>query len=70
MISFVVPAHNEERFLGPTLQAIRRAASASAEPYEVLVVNDASTDATARIAVESRQCEELKPTATPRSFVE
>lgn len=52
MISFVVPAHNEEHFLRPTLQAIQRAASASAEPYEILVVNDASVDATARIAVE------------------
>jgi glycosyltransferase involved in cell wall biosynthesis len=52
MLSFVVPAHNEERFLRPTLRAIRHAASSTEEPYEVLVVDDASTDATARIAAE------------------
>ena len=52
MISFVVPAHNEERLLGGTLQAIHAAAQASGEPYEIVVADDASTDSTAQVARE------------------
>lgn len=51
MLSFIVPAHNEERELPATLLAIQRAAQAAAHPYEIIVVDDASTDATAKIAV-------------------
>jgi glycosyltransferase involved in cell wall biosynthesis len=50
MISFIVPAHNEELWLGKCLGSIRTAMTALAEPYEVIVVDDASTDATPRIA--------------------
>src|SRR5579871_550588 len=50
MISFIVPAHNEQAYLGPTLQAIHAAARAADGPYEVVVVDDASTDATADVA--------------------
>ena len=50
MISFVVPAHNEERLLGATLDAIHGAAHAIGQPYEIVVANDASTDSTADIA--------------------
>ena len=50
MISFVVPAHNEERLLEGTLRAIHFAARAVAESYEVIVVDDASTDGTAAVA--------------------
>lgn len=50
MISFVVPAHDEALLLGRTLAAIRAAADAVGEPYDVTVVDDASTDATAAIA--------------------
>lgn len=49
-ISFVVPAHNEEHELAGTLTAIRQAAEASRGSFEVIVVNDASTDSTAAIA--------------------
>ncbi|MEO8439936.1 MAG: putative molybdenum carrier protein [Spartobacteria bacterium] len=49
-LSFVVPAHNEEHELAETLVAIRRAAEASQQSFEVIVVDDASTDATAAIA--------------------
>ena len=52
MISFIVPAHNEEACLGRTLEAIHESASATGQPYEVIVVNDASTDATSEIARE------------------
>jgi glycosyltransferase involved in cell wall biosynthesis len=50
MISFIIPAYNEELELSSTLAAIRAAASGAAQPCEVIVVDDASTDATAEIA--------------------
>jgi glycosyltransferase involved in cell wall biosynthesis len=51
MISFIVPAHNEELLIGATLASIHAAAHETEVDYEVLVVDDASTDATASIAV-------------------
>jgi glycosyltransferase involved in cell wall biosynthesis len=53
MISFVIPAYNEELLLGDTLRAIHAAAKAVGEPYEVVVADDASTDCTAAIAKEN-----------------
>lgn len=50
MISFVVPAHNEERWIGACLNSVRAVMVAVGGAYEVVVVDDASTDATARIA--------------------
>jgi glycosyltransferase involved in cell wall biosynthesis len=50
MISFIVPAHNEQSCLGRTLQAIDESARIGGRPYEIIVVDDASTDATAEIA--------------------
>ena len=50
MISFIVPAHNEEQHIGGTLRAIRAAAQAAGESYEVIVVDDASSDRTAELA--------------------
>ena len=50
MISFIVPAHNEEAWIGKCLGSIRTTMEKLAEPYEVIVVDDASTDATPRIA--------------------
>ena len=50
MISFIVPAHNEARLLGATLAALREAAAGAGQACETVVVDDASTDATARIA--------------------
>lgn len=54
MISFVVPAYNEERLIGATLDAIHAAAREIGQPYELIVANDASTDSTAAIAREHR----------------
>src|SRR5438477_7362414 len=50
MITFIVPAYNEEHELSKTPAAIRTAASGAAQPYEIIVVDDASTDATPEIA--------------------
>jgi glycosyltransferase involved in cell wall biosynthesis len=50
MISFVIPAYNEEFELPATLRAIQEAAAGAAQPCELIVVDDASTDATADLA--------------------
>ena len=50
MLSFVVPAYNEEKYLAPTLASIHAAARAVGEPYEVVVANDNSNDNTAQVA--------------------
>jgi glycosyltransferase involved in cell wall biosynthesis len=50
MISVIIPAYNEELELSSTLAAIRAAASGAAQPCEIIVVDDASTDATPEIA--------------------
>jgi glycosyltransferase involved in cell wall biosynthesis len=50
LISFVIPAWNEEFLLGPTLEALNAARRRLAEPSEVIVANDSSTDRTAEIA--------------------
>jgi glycosyltransferase involved in cell wall biosynthesis len=50
MISFIVPAYNEEHELWDTLAAIHTAASNTTQSYEIIVVDDASTDATPEIA--------------------
>ena len=51
MISFVIPAHNEEACLPGTLDALFAAVEQVGRPYEVIVVNDSSTDRTGEIAV-------------------
>jgi glycosyltransferase involved in cell wall biosynthesis len=50
MISFIVPAYNEEKLLGGTLRALQSAAKALHEAYELIVVDDASEDHTAAVA--------------------
>jgi glycosyltransferase involved in cell wall biosynthesis len=50
MISIIVPAYNEEHELPAALRSIRVAADATGQPYEIIVVDDDSNDATAAIA--------------------
>jgi glycosyltransferase involved in cell wall biosynthesis len=52
MISFVIPAYNEEKYLPATLRALFASAEAVGEPFEVIVADDASTDRTAEVARE------------------
>lgn len=51
MISFIVPAYNEEALIGRTIEALNQAAlSISNERFEIIVADDASSDRTAAIA--------------------
>jgi glycosyltransferase involved in cell wall biosynthesis len=50
-VSFVIPAHNEEALIGKTLAAVNASASrVISGRFEVIVVDDSSTDRTAEIA--------------------
>jgi glycosyltransferase involved in cell wall biosynthesis len=46
-ISFVIPAYNEERYVGDCLDAILKEKHANSYDVEIIVVNNASTDGTA-----------------------
>src|SRR5262245_53133665 len=48
--SFSVPAHDEARLIGATLQCLHDAARSLRLAYEIVVVDDASSDDTAAIA--------------------
>ncbi len=50
LISFIVPAYDEESVLGATLDALHAAGKALNEPYELVVADDASTDGTTAVA--------------------
>jgi glycosyltransferase involved in cell wall biosynthesis len=52
MISFIVPAHNEEAWVGRCVAAIHSAMEPLGEPHEVIVVDDSSTDATSAVAAQ------------------
>jgi dolichol-phosphate mannosyltransferase len=48
-VSVVIPAHNEVEVIAPTVGSIAAALDASRRDYEVIVVDDASTDGTAGV---------------------
>jgi len=50
MVSFIIPAYNEQFLIGRTLSALHEAVQALGEAYEIIVVDDASSDRTADIA--------------------
>src|SRR5258708_39128617 len=52
MVSFIVPAHDEEILIGATLRALAAAGRALGDPFEIVVADDASSDATVAIARE------------------
>jgi glycosyltransferase involved in cell wall biosynthesis len=49
-LTIVVPAYNEARRIGPSLEAITTWAGASTRAVEVIVVDDGSSDGTAQVA--------------------
>ncbi len=51
-LSIVVPAYNEEKRLPESLHKLKNYADKLGKPYEILVVDDGSTDNTARVAQE------------------
>jgi glycosyltransferase involved in cell wall biosynthesis len=50
-LSFVVPAYNEESYLGKCLESIVRQIEGTAFDAEIIVVNNASTDGTRAVAL-------------------
>src|SRR5438477_9981493 len=52
MITFIIPAHNEEAWVGRCLSAICGAMESVGTAHEIIVVDDSSTDGTASIAHE------------------
>lgn len=54
-LSVVIPAYNEAVRLPPTLTRLREYLDAAAEPYEVIVIDDGSADATVEIAEQQTQ---------------
>jgi glycosyltransferase involved in cell wall biosynthesis len=52
-ISVVIPAYNEEKTVGSVVQRAHRILRDLEIPYEIIVVDDGSTDGTARIASQS-----------------
>lgn len=49
-ISFVIPAYNEAKYIGQCLDSIFAQVKNTDHDYEILVVNNASTDATKKVA--------------------
>ena len=59
-ISVVVPAYNEERGIAATVSALSDWLQAHGEPWEVLVVDNASTDRTAAVVDELADGERVR----------
>ena len=49
-ISFVIPAYNEEKFIGQCLESVIKEVDRRSLRAEIIVVNNASTDRTKEIA--------------------
>ncbi len=49
MLSILIPVFNEEQAVENTVNQIHRSLTDAGEDFEILLINDASTDGTARI---------------------
>lgn len=58
MISCVIPAYNEEEYLGQTLDALFISTEKCPEPVEIFVVDDGSIDRTDKVASQYPVCHE------------
>jgi dolichol-phosphate mannosyltransferase len=54
LYTILVPAYNEERNIVPTVRALVRLLRAEAIPFEILIVNDNSSDNTAAVLTDLR----------------
>lgn len=50
MVTIMIPCYNEEQGIGPTIDAIRATMDRTEWQYEILVVDDSSTDRSAEVA--------------------
>ena len=53
MISFIIPAYNEELYVRSSIASVHRSIKDKNLPYEIIVVNDSSSDSTAEVASEA-----------------
>ena len=51
MISFVIPAYNEQAYLGACIESILEQTREFPAQFEIIVVNNASTDLTSKVAL-------------------
>ena len=51
-VSIIIPAHNEERNLPATVSELQGALRSEKIPYEIIIVNDCSSDGTAGMIAE------------------
>ncbi len=69
LISVVVPAHNESRGIGATLEEIRSVLASTGSPCEIIVVDDGSTDDTfSQVRLLMGRLEGLKAARLSRNF--
>ncbi|MDO8667795.1 MAG: glycosyltransferase family A protein [bacterium] len=54
-LSIIIPAYNEEKYIGKCLESISRAAKNSGHEVEVIVINNASADRTREVALSYSQ---------------
>lgn len=68
LLSVVIPAHNEADGITPTLQALATQLRAAAIPFELVVVDDHSTDGTGAVLAGLRaEIPELRRVENPRA---
>jgi dolichol-phosphate mannosyltransferase len=70
-LSIVIPAYNEEKNVGRTLEALTTAVEEHSIPYEIIVVNDNSTDQTAQVVsahADRNSCIRLVDRTPPGGF--
>ena len=65
MISFIIPAFNEERLLGRTIEAVQKAAKNVDNDYELIVVDDDSSDNNGKRSEERRVGKECRSRWSP-----
>jgi len=54
LLSVLIPAYNEEKTVGSVIQRTHRVLMYLGLPYEIIVVDDGSTDATAKVSSQNR----------------